>query len=40
MPDILNGETKELEITTYTRIIDAYDFDFSYMLPSGDDEQP
>lgn len=40
MPDILNGETKELEIITYTRIIDAYDFDFSYMLPSADDEQP
>lgn len=41
MPDIANGETKEIEVPTYIRIIDAYDFTFSYYMSNGEvDEQP
>ncbi len=41
MPEILNGETKEIKIPTYTRIIDAPDFIFAYYMPTGVvDEQP
>jgi hypothetical protein len=41
--DIKNGESKELDVATYTRIIDAYDFKFTYYVQSAytdDEEQP
>lgn len=41
MPNILNGETKQIEVPTYTRIIDAHDFIFTYYMSNGEvDEQP